>query len=232
MKINMSRCELYIFPHAPILTLQCHLRAPNNAETVSIFEIDLPEVQKKKRDELQNAVLSPEDSEKLNLVSFVGVDFSERSLVKQLKQQSQFDTSRPTVVLMEGLTQYLPASATEATLKELSDCLPAVKVIVGYIDERTFADPSHLVGKAWGDDGVKLQMFLAMTAKVGEKWISGWSSDSFKAMRKSANFSVISETLPSDANEKYLKPLGRLSPPEHKFDVERWAVLEKMSPPP
>ena len=108
----------------------------------TVFEVDHPDTQAHKRQRLGDRAPLARD------VRFVGVDFEVDSLATRLTEAG-FDTSRPAVVLWEGVVMYLPEAAIDATLATLASLLSAgSQVAISY--SRTGAGGTALTRRALG----------------------------------------------------------------------------------
>jgi len=97
---------------------------------VPVFEADHPATQSAKRDLLHRAV-SPAGRRH---VRFVAVDFLHDRLRTAL-EAAGFDERKRTVVVWEGVTNYLTADAVDATLRDLAALLaPGSRIVFTYID--------------------------------------------------------------------------------------------------
>jgi len=219
---------------------------PNNFK---VLEIDQPEVQTSKRKKLQNII---DDENKIEgngsvvsskliekQVEFVPIDFNdaEYSLGAALSSSS-FDSIRETIVLLEGVTQYIPKSSTETALRQLHQILPVGSILlVSYVPEQCI--PTAVSGENDNNDRVasptyrpemcgpqKLaNLFLNFICPlIGEPWISGWTVAGFEKFLKPLGFQVVSDTTLNELNEKYLKPLGRDLKEHEILSLERYVA--------
>ena len=108
----------------------------------TVFEVDHPDTQAHKRARL--GIRAPTARE----VHFVGVDFEVDSLATRLVDAG-FDSSRPAVVLWEGVVMYLPEAAIDATLQTLATLLASgSQLAISY--SRTGAGATALTRRALG----------------------------------------------------------------------------------
>ena len=106
-----------------------------------------------------------------------------------------------TVVLLEGVTQYLPKSATARTLKQLHELLPRGSVLlVSYVPQTVFDDDTDRVSR----------LVLKGASLVGEPWISVWTRQGFARflLSKCGGYQVVSDSGVRELHEQYLTPLA------------------------
>ena len=189
--------------------------------SVRIFEVDQPAVQALKRAKLASIEDLPS-----RFINFVPVDFTTQSLEAELLK-SGFDPKAPTVATMEGLTQYIPKSSTEATLQVLNKLCSTKGSVLGV--SYVVQDVQDALGSSWGVNGERFGMLLSRVNAVGEPWIASWEPSDFERMlRERGGFEVKEETAQMALAKKYLKPLGRMVPAESKCEVERYVTAVRM----
>ncbi len=93
---------------------------------VRVFEVDAPATQAAKRRAVEAAGLSTEH------VSFVATDFLEKSWLEALRE-TDFDPTRTTYLLWEGVTPYLDMDAVSATLRDVSTLPPGSRIAFDYL---------------------------------------------------------------------------------------------------
>jgi len=102
---------------------------------IPCFEVDQPEVQALKKGGLDELKLG-EQRARLHLVS---VDFNNRESIRKLGEIPEFKQGAKSVVLLEGVTQYIPKEATAETLKHIQNLVGSGSILgVSYVDEATF----------------------------------------------------------------------------------------------
>ncbi|KAL7531189.1 hypothetical protein ACHAXR_003888 [Thalassiosira sp. AJA248-18] len=152
-------------------------------------------------------------------VQFLPVDFNTDDLQQELQSLDDFQLNQCSVVILEGLTQYIPKESTADTLKKLKNIIgPGSTVLITYVDQKCFADANTLP-KTY-------QTIKSMIAKGGESWISGWSKEEFQDFIKDCGYQVISDTAPEDYNDTYLKSVGRKLDEKDILSMERFVVAK------
>ena len=63
-------------------------------------------------------------------------------------------------------------------------------------------------------------------AKVGEPWISLYSSKEIEDLLSQNSFTLIENKTLADLNSKYFTPLGRTIPENHIFKIEHFVVAK------
>ena len=167
-------------------------------------------------------------------MTYVTVDFNAQTLTEQITKTG-FQTGQPTIVTLEGVTQYVPKEAIAATLKEVGAlCGAGSAIFVSYVDEAFESDPKAIFGAGGAQyngsaDGPEkmVALFHKLTKGVGEPWISFYKRDEMSSVLSACGFQVASDTCFEDYNEKYFGAVGRLQPPELTMNLERFAVAKK-----
>jgi len=189
--------------------------------SLKVFEVDQLEVQ-----ELKKANM-PADALASGKVTHVSVDFNTQTLTEQLTKAG-FEAGRPTIVTLEGVTQYIPHASTAATIREMGAlCGPGSTLFLSYVDERFATAPAELVGRGYPKPEAALRMISGLAAKFGEPWIALYSASQLATTLSSCGFEVTSDTCFEDVNEAYFGAVGRLVPPELTLNLERFAVAKK-----
>ncbi|MCI0611603.1 SAM-dependent methyltransferase [bacterium] len=98
-----------------------------------------------------------------NHVRFVPVDFNSESLESKMKAAG-YDSALRSVLIWEGVTNYLTESAVDATLRWCSQAASGSVVIFTYVDERVLKSPENFYGTK--------TLFEALK-KAGEEWTFG-----------------------------------------------------------
>jgi len=188
---------------------------------LKVFEVDQLEVQ-----ELKKANM-PADALASGRVTHVSVDFNTQTLTEQLTKAG-FEAGRPTIVTLEGVTQYIPKASTAATIREMGAlCGPGSTLFLSYVDARFETAPAELVGTGYPKPEAALRMISGLAAKFGEPWIACYSAAEMETMLASSGFDVTSDTCFEDVNESYFGAVGRLVPPKLTLNLERFAAATK-----
>ena len=186
-----------------------------------IFEVDQPEVQRRKRSKLPKDIHIP-----LHL-SYVGVDFNHQSLKSQLLKAG-FDPKKPSVFTLEGVSQYITKAALRATLEDLADLTKHTKstFYISYVDEQLFQNPEACFGKGYPNAKKMVDTITSLAAKVGEPWISLYSNKEMEHICSNYGFSVVDHKLLADLNAAYFTPVGRTVREAHLCNLEHFLVVK------
>eukprot|EP00941_MAST-03F_sp_MAST-3F-sp1_P006014 g6014.t1 len=190
-------------------------------EDVTVFEIDHPQVQRKKRK--NNSKI--ENLTNRRNITYLPVDFTTQTLDVELQKCKAFDSSKPCFIVIEGLSQYIPKDAFATTLNAIqSICGKGSKFAISYVDQNVYDDIGKVCGNAWNED--KLRTFLNRVSSIGEPWITAFRKEEFsKFLKEKGGITIQEDISPSNLCIKYLSPLGRPENiEEHKCDMERYVL--------
>lgn len=169
------------------------------AAAATVFEVDHPATQAAKR-RLVAARLRPE---RLAHVRFVPADLLHDDLDTELSRAG-FRHGVPTVVIWEGVTNYLTAGAVDATLRFLAGATGAgSRIIFTYVD-RAVLDGSRRF------DG--LAEWRAAVRDAGEPWTFGFDPAELPGYLAERGLTLTTDLSTREAAARYLAPLGRDEP--------------------
>ena len=189
--------------------------------SVSVFEVDQPEVQHKKRSKLPKNIPNQEN------LTYVGVDFNQQTLQEQLSKAG-FDQNKPTIITLEGVSQYITKEALSATLNELAILTQKTRAtfFISYVDQRLNDNPKACFGKGYVNPEKKAKMIKKLSAKVGEPWISFYTAQEIEGVLAQHGFLVIENKSLADLNETYFTPVGRTLAEHQIFKLEHFVVAK------
>lgn len=144
----------------------------------AVFEVDHPATQARKRSCLDRAGV---DSAR---VRFVATDFQTGDLGRGLAAAG-FDRDAPALVLWEGVTNYLTASAVDATVRWCGRLASGSHLVFTYIDRRVLTDPSAYYGA---------QRVLATLRRAGEEFTFGLSPSELPHYLAARRLRLVSDT--------------------------------------
>ena len=165
-------------------------RQPAWAHPVRIFEIDHPATQGLKRGRLAKSSITPPSN-----LTFVPIDFETTSLSQAL-DNTAFAFNRAAFCSWLGVTQYLTATAIEATLAFML-LLPRGSEIVF-----SFILPQHALS---GIEADAVATAAAKSAEVGEPWLSRLHPSDIATHLRQIGFSEVIHLTPEQVHERYLK---------------------------
>ncbi|GAA0914028.1 hypothetical protein GCM10009558_022500 [Virgisporangium aurantiacum] len=165
--------------------------------SVRVFEVDHPATQATKR-RLVGAAVGAERREQ---VRFVGVDLMRDDLAGALRQAG-FSGEERTVVVWEGVTNYLTADAVDTTLRALAGIAAGgSRIVFTYVD-RAALDGSGRYQGVWQD----------AVRRHGEPWTFGFDPDALPGYLAERGLRLMLDLSARDAADRYLVPLGRHEP--------------------
>jgi len=126
--------------------------------TIDIFEVDHPDTQAAKQDALKRVLASTPKH-----VRFVPVDFKRNDLASAMKGAGHCESKR-TLVLWEGVTNYLTADAVDSTLRWCSNASAGSRLVFTYVHRDILTRPSAFVGS---------QNLFASLGRAGERFTFG-----------------------------------------------------------
>ena len=151
-------------------------------------------------------------------VQFCPCNFETMNFVDQIKK-TDFDSSKKTIFVLEGLSQYVDKSALAKTISDI-DALcdaPGSKILMSYVDNRSY--DSSKVGEICSDGGASTLDMIETVKKKKEPWVTGFDVDEtsktyelqdWLMKNTNGNFSEdYTDQSWKEFNEKDLTPLGR-----------------------
>jgi methyltransferase (TIGR00027 family) len=159
------------------------------------FEVDHPATQAAKQ-RLLRAQVSPA---RLEHVRFVPADLVDDDLGATLREAGV--RAVPTVVVWEGVTNYLTAEAVDASLRCLVTLTgPGSRIIFTYVDRGLLDGTGGFTGaKTW----------LATVRAGGEPFTFGFDPGELAAYLAERGLRLTTDVSTRQAAERYLAPLGR-----------------------
>ena len=163
-----EQVEQYVILGAGYDSRAYNLELPSG---LKIFEVDQPEVQ-----EIKNSKL-PDEIPNVENITYVSIDFNHQSLKKQLLNAG-FDKSKSTIYTLEGVSQYITREALNSTLNELALLTPNSNAtfFMSYVSRLLREDPKACFGMGYSKPERAAKFITNGAAKVGEPWISLYSS--------------------------------------------------------
>jgi methyltransferase (TIGR00027 family) len=151
---------------------------------VTVFEVDHPATQARKREVLAEAGASPP-------VAYVTWDFEARPLgeLPGVLARLGHDPARPTLTIWEGVTMYLTEGAIDATFAALRAMRS--HVVFTYI-ERDFIERGGTLHR--------------VLARIGEPWVFGWDPPALPAWLDARGFDLQSDREDSELADALLPP--------------------------
>jgi methyltransferase (TIGR00027 family) len=168
------------------------------AGAVTVFEVDHPATQALKRRLVDRRVPADQRAH----VRFVPVDLAHEDLSTALRQAGW--RSDRSVIVWEGVTNYLDASSVHATLTGLAALAAAgSRIIFTYLDRRALDGTGDF-------DGVK--EWAETVRAVGEPFTFGFVPEELPDYLADRGLTLMLDRSARDAAVQYLEPLGRHEP--------------------
>jgi methyltransferase (TIGR00027 family) len=181
-------------------------RRPDLADTLTIFEVDHPGTQKRKRQRLAKLGL-PEPPH----VKYVAVDFETQALADALTLGG-FDSGKPSFFAWLGVVPYLSRESIVATLEDIATCaLSGSEIVFDTLDRSSLT-----TGK---DTRVGRKLFR-VAARMGEPMISGFDSAEIRQILEATGFETLDLVTPQTFKKRWFgdRPDG-LAPWEYVYVV-------------
>ncbi|MFF5296147.1 class I SAM-dependent methyltransferase [Paractinoplanes globisporus] len=161
---------------------------------VAVYEADHPATQAVKRRLVRGAVRP----ERRRHVRYVPVDLLTEDLGDALFAAG-FGALEPTVVVWEGVTNYLSEPAVDATLRRLASLTATgSSLIFTYVDRRVL------------DGEVDAGSWAEAVRRQGEPWTFGFDPAALPGYLAARGMRLALDLSTRDAAERYLQPLGRI----------------------
>lgn len=164
-------------------------------ENIEYFELDLPELQKVKKEYIDKNTdgLPPN-------VSLVPIDFDSQDLGKELKQAG-YDLTSKTLFIWEGVTQYISREAVDNTLKYIAKAALGSRIVFTYV-LRSFIDGGYI------PDGLNNLYKLTLNKKK-PLWVCGFNPAEMPQYLSKYSLHIIEDIGHEECLERYMKPKGR-----------------------
>jgi methyltransferase (TIGR00027 family) len=150
-----------------------------------VWELDLPPVQEFKRAALANVLGAPTPT-----VTYVPIDFAHTPIAEALATAA-FDPAPPTVVIWEGVSQYLSRPEADNTLRFAGTLPTGSRLVFTYVPQSIFSDPRH------AKTVTRLQ------------WRTAFNPDRLAADLNAHGLHLIEDLGAEDYQTRYLKPAHR-----------------------
>jgi methyltransferase (TIGR00027 family) len=162
---------------------------------VPVWELDLAEVQQSK---LARLPAVPDAA----AVTYVPIDFA-RTPIADALATVEFDTALPTVVIWEGVSQYLSRPDADATVRFVAGLAAGSRLVFTYVPRTVIDSPRH------AKTVTRLQ------------WRTGYDTATLGPTVTALGLDLVDDLGPDDYRTRYLEPLRRELV---VFDLERVAV--------
>lgn len=178
--------------------------------SIPVIEVDHPATSRLKRRLLEHSLGKLPSN-----VRFLQIDFNTQNLKEQLHGIS-CDCNLPTVIIWEGVTNYLSAEGVEQTFQSLL-CFQRCLLIFTYIDKAVL-EPEV---KSYQTASVRARL-----SKVNENWTFGFDPQQLPAFLFSHGFHLLEDIGANEYRSIYLPPRKRFL---QGYAFYRIAVAESAS---
>jgi methyltransferase (TIGR00027 family) len=161
----------------------------NFLKSIPVIEIDHPNTSTFKIDTYKNQI-----GQLPKNVTYCQIDFNKQSL-DNFALQYNFDFSRPTTIIWEGVTNYLTAEAIDNTFAFISKYSKDSYVIFTYVHKQILDNPGAFFG------GEKL---LKDLEKIEENWTFGFYPNELSAYLSTFGWSLVEDLGATAYRQKYL----------------------------
>jgi methyltransferase (TIGR00027 family) len=185
-------------------------RLPSLREA-AVFEIDHPTTSAQKRRQL--AALGVDRANR----HFVAVDF-ERDAPPEALARSGFDSSKPAVVIWEGVINYLSSEAVNTTLRWIGKLANGTRLIFTYVHQGVLTDPSGFEGA---------DKILAAVTTTGEPWTFGLRPEALPHYLDERGLKLLEDLGASDYRARYM---GEHAKQMRGYEFYRVALAEVAGP--
>jgi len=179
------------------------------ADRVRVFEVDHPATQAWKRERIERMEHRP-----VSHVTFVPVDFERQGLGETLAEAG-FGSGANTLVVWEGVTQYIAARAVDATLSDIRSAIaPGSRIVFTYVH-------SGLIDGSLPMEGI--EKLMAEITRHAEPWIFGIHPGELAHYLAARGLELVADVGATDYRARYLEPARREMA---LFEGERIAIAQ------
>ena len=159
----------------------------------TVFEVDIAATHAAKRARLERASTAIPPN-----VRAVDIDFNRQGLADVL-EHAGFDRRRRSLILWEGVTNYLSADAVDGVLRFVASCAEGSRLVFTYV-HRAILD-----GSQWPDESASL---LRDVARMGEPWTFGLHPDELSGFLAARGLQLQSDLGAREYRMRYFGPEG------------------------
>ncbi len=164
------------------------------SEKVIYFEVDHPDTMKLKKERVKKHL-----DKQIDQVEFIAVDF-EKNEMKEIIDKSSFNKKKKTLVIWEGVTQYINAEAVDNVFDYVSTFQSGSKIIFTYIKK----------GVIDGTESTELdEKILSYTEEKGSTWIFGIDEEKIADYVKKRGFFLKGDVGADYYYQRYSKLIER-----------------------
>jgi len=158
------------------------LRFAHELRRATVFEVDHPATQAKKR-----AVLKDDVGARVEYVAWNFEERAMRELPKELARHGH-DARKPTLTIWEGVTMYLSDEAIDQSLRAVRDySAPGSEIAMTYVDRALLEKPT-----------ARARAAQAFVSRVGEPFRFGWNPRDLPAYLRDRGFEIVRDASMSE----------------------------------
>ncbi|MCV9927300.1 SAM-dependent methyltransferase [Flavobacterium sp. LS1R49] len=158
-------------------------------QSLPVIEIDHPNTSNFKVGVYKNRI-----SHVSKNINFFQIDFNKQNL-EQLAEQHNFDFTKPTAIIWEGVTNYLTEDAVKNTFAFISKFAKNTHVIFTYIHREILENPDSFIGG---------KQLLRNLEKLEEQWTFGFFPEELPNYLNQFDLKLIEDLGATEYREKYL----------------------------
>jgi len=169
------------------------IRLLKEESNITLFELDAPTTQQSKRKQYKKRKIdSP------SYIRYIPIDFNEESLENKLAE-SEFDSSKKTLFVLEGLTMYLDSESISETFSIIrQNSGHGSRLVFDYVYDSVIAQKDKLYGGEEAYNTVK---------NAGEEWTFGIKKEELDLFLAQFDFTLMEEMNPVKLQERYFQGL-------------------------
>jgi methyltransferase (TIGR00027 family) len=164
------------------------LRLPCLRE-VRVVEVDHPDTAGRKQ-----AILRKGLPQLPAHVSYLSIDFNRQSL-SELFRERGVDLSLPTVILWEGVTNYLQREAIDEVMRLAARFPAGSAIIFTYIHRRVLEEPAAFFGA---------ERLIADLARIEEKWTCGFVPEEMPDYLRAFGLGLVEDRGAAEYRQQYM----------------------------
>lgn len=158
-------------------------------QQVGVLEIDHPDTAERKKRLLQK-VLQQLPAQ----VRFLSIDFNRQGLAELFRQQG-IVISQPTVILWEGVTNYLQRAAVDDVLRLVGRFPAGSAMIFTYVHRRVLEEPAGWYGA---------ERLIADLERIEEKWTCGFLPEELPDYLREFGLRLVEDLGAAEYRERYM----------------------------
>lgn len=166
-----------------------------DVERTRFFEVDHPNTSAIKKVHIERAVGALPKH-----VTYVAVDFECDSVPESLKA-AEFNPLQQSLVIWEGVSNYLSETAVRSTLSFIGSLAPGTALAFTYVDQAVLRHPSGFVG------GREVQRTIA---RLEEPWTFGIQPNRARAFLQECGLELDNDLSAADYRQQYYKSADQI----------------------